>query len=84
MKMAEKTEIDVRKHTFVPEHTKLNQTEKKDVLEKYGISVKHLPKIQITDPAIAHLNAKQGDVIKIARRSKTAGESIFYRGVVNE
>lgn len=79
--MAEKTEIDVRKHRFVPEHTKLNQTEKKELLDKYGISIKHLPRITPSDPAIAHLNAKQGDVIKITRKSKTAGESFFYRGV---
>ena len=45
--------------------------------------VMELPKIKKDDLAIAHLGAKQGDVIKIIRKSSTAGEVFFYRGVVN-
>jgi DNA-directed RNA polymerase subunit H (RpoH/RPB5) len=77
-------QYDIRKHVFVPEHIKLNPAEKKEVLDNFGISFKHLPRILVSDVAIAHLNAKVGDVIKIVRKSKTAGESIFYRGVENE
>lgn len=77
-------QFDIKKHMFVPEHTKLSPAEKKDILDTYGVSFKHLPKILVSDPAIANLNAKTGDVIKIVRKSKTAGSSIFYRGVVNE
>lgn len=76
--------FDVRNHVFVPEHIKLNQEEKNQVLEKFGVSVKHLPKILSSDPGLAHLNVKQGDVIKIVRKSPTAGQTEFYRGVVNE
>ena len=76
--------FDIKKHTFVPEHKKLNQKETKDLFDKYGINFGNLPKILITDPAIEHLGVKQGDVIQIKRKSDTAGETIFYRGVVNE
>ena len=70
-------------HSLVPKHIKLNETEKKKLFEQYKISVRELPRIIQTDPAIASLNAKAGDVIKIIRRSETAGETAYYRGVVN-
>ena len=78
-----KKKYDINEHILVPEHTKLNEKEVKDLLEKYHISLKELPKISKKDPAIAHLNIKEGDVIKITRISKTASEAIFYRGVIN-
>jgi len=68
---------------LVPEHVKLTDKEKKELLGNYHISLKELPKISKKDPAIEHLNAKEGDVIKIIRKSKTASEAIFYRGVIN-
>ena len=55
--------------------------EKQELLAKYRISLKELPKIKADDPAIVKLNAKEGDDIKIRRQSPTAEESIFYRGV---
>ena len=78
-----KAKYDPRKHLLVPEHFKLTDKEKEVVLERYHISLKELPKIKKNDPAIDHLNVKEGDVIKIVRKSPTAGESIFYRGVIN-
>ena len=81
-KMAKKSH-DVSKHILVPVHTKLNDKEKKELLEKYHVSLKELPKIRKKDPAIAHLNAKEGDIIKVIRNSPTAEEAVFYRGVVN-
>ena len=78
-----KKKYDVRKHLLVPEHSKLNEKEKKELLEKYHITLKELPKIKKNDPSIDNLNAKEGDVIKIIRKSPTAGEAIFYRGVIN-
>ncbi len=78
-----KKKYDIRKHILVPEHSKLNEKEKKELLQKYHISLMELPKIRKDDPAIAHLGAKQGDVIKVIRKSPTAGEIAFYRGVVN-
>ena len=78
-----KKKYDISKHILVPEHSKISDKEKNDLLEKYHITLKELPKISKKDPAIAHLNVKEGDVIKIIRKSPTAGESIFYRGVIN-
>jgi len=71
-------------HELIPEHTKLSDKEAKALLKKYNITLKEIPKILISDPAIAHLSVKEGDIIKIKRKSRTAGSIIYYRGVVKE
>lgn len=78
-----KRKYDIRKHILVPEHIKLSDKEKKELLGKYHISLKELPKVKKNDPAIAHLNVREGDIIKVIRKSPTAGEVVFYRGVIN-
>lgn len=75
--------VEITKHQLVPKHQKLSEKEKSALLEKHNISLEELPKISKKDPAIAHLEVKVGDVIKIIRPSKTAGETEFYRGVAN-
>ena len=73
----------VEKHILVPKHSKLSEKDKQELFEKYNITFKELPKINKKDPAIAELDIKSGDVIKIARESPTAGKAVFYRGVIN-
>jgi DNA-directed RNA polymerase subunit H len=75
-------EFDVTKHELVPKHEILSEEEKTKLLKKYGITIKELPRILASDPAIKSLNPKIGDVVKITRKSKTAGESVYYRVVV--
>lgn len=79
--MKKKFKID--KHILIPKHTKLSENQKEKLLEKYNISIKELPRISKTDSGIISLSAKPGEVIKITRKSQTAGESIFYRVVVD-
>ena len=52
------------------------------VLKKYNCKPTELPLIFVTDPAILGLGVKPGDMIKISRKSPTAGESLYYRYVV--
>lgn len=75
-------EINVHEHIFVPKHEKLSDQEKKEVLEMYNVSPKQLPRINSKDPAIKDLDIKAGDIIKVTRKSQTAGESFYYRVVV--
>ena len=79
-----KTNVEVNKHVLVPEHKKLNDKEKAVLLERYHISPNNLPRILSKDQAISELKAKKGDVIKITRKSPTAGVTKFYRVVINE
>lgn len=67
---------------MVPKHIILNDEEKNNVLKKYRVMLRQLPRILITDPAIADKTPKIGDVIKIIRKSQTAGESVYFRVVV--
>lgn len=71
------------KHLLVPQHAKLPDKEKAEVLKKYNIKINDLPKIFLSDPAIAELDVKEGDVIKITRKSPTSGEAVYYRGVTS-
>jgi len=74
--------IDITTHKLVPKHIILNEKEKEEVLKKYSISSQHLPKIILSDPVIKAINGQVGDVVKIIRKSQTAGQSIYYRVVV--
>jgi len=81
--MAESEKIDVSKHILVPKHEKLSEDEAQALLKKYNIIKKGLPKIQKTDAAIKHLDIGVGDIIRIHRKSETAGKAIYYRVVIN-
>ncbi|MBT4334466.1 DNA-directed RNA polymerase subunit H [archaeon] len=75
--------FNISQHILVPEHIKLNDEEKTVVLKQYNIEETKLPKIFLKDPAIQHLEANVGDVIKIIRKSPTNVKSIYYRVVIN-
>ncbi len=77
-----KREIDISKNELVPKHSVLSEKEKEELLKKYGITLKELPRILSSDPMVKKLGAKPGDVIKIERKSPTAGKSIYYRVVI--
>ena len=70
-------------HVLVPLHEKLSDAEKKEILVKYNVTPLEMPKIRADDPAIRHLDVKRGDMIRIKRKSATAGTSYFYRVVIN-
>lgn len=80
-KVKETTKVE---HVLVPEHIKLSEREKEKLFKNFNVSLKEMPKISIHDAAIRHLDPQENDVIKILRKSPTAGTSVFYRGVINE
>lgn len=77
-------DFNILNHELVPEHTILNKEEEKEVLEKFKIRPENLPKILVSDPVVKAIGAKEGDVLKIIRKSKTAGTSLYYRIVVKK
>ena len=77
-------EVDVLKHELVPEQTILSDAEKKELFLKYDIQPMQLPKILTNDASVKAVGAKLGDVIRIIRKSMTAGVSTYYRIVSKE
>ena len=75
-------DYDASAHVLVPKHTKLDEKEKAKLFEKYKIAVFNLPKILLVDPAIKGLDVSPDDVIKIERKSITAGKTVYYRVVM--
>jgi len=78
-----KEPIIIEGHKLCPEHEILSDKEKENLLEKYHISIAELPKIIKDDPTIINFSPKSGDVVKIIRKSQSAGTAIFYRVVIN-
>lgn len=77
-----KNQVLVPDHAFVPKHEIVSKEEAEKVLKKFNCKPTELPLIFVTDPAILGLGVKPGDLIKITRKSPTAGESLYYRYVV--
>ena len=74
--------FDVSTHRLVPKHELLSDDQKQHLLEQYNIVLAALPEIDNKDPAVMKCKAKIDDVIRITRKSLTAGTTIFYRRVV--
>ncbi len=75
-------ELKVAGHILVAKHEILPVEARQKVLQKYNANPEKFPYILASDPVIKEIGAKPGDVIKILRPSETAGESVYYRLVV--
>jgi len=76
------TRFNVLDHVLVPKHEVLKPSEAVEVLRKLGTTPDKLPWIRASDPVARAIGAKPGDIVKITRRSPTAGVSIAYRFVI--
>jgi len=73
----------IKDHVLALEHSKASEKEVKELLAKYQITKREFPKIAKSDPAIRDMNLEEGSIVKIKRKSLTAGEAYFFREVVN-
>jgi len=74
--------FDIFEHALVPLHEILSEKEKTQLLAQYKVKPYQMPQIESGDPAVKAIGAKPGDILKITRKSTTAGEHITYRYVV--
>ncbi|RZN39056.1 MAG: DNA-directed RNA polymerase subunit H [Methanophagales archaeon ANME-1-THS] len=77
-----KGKFSILDHELVPRHEVIGANEVAEILEKFGLRKEQLPKIQKSDPVIREIKAEAGDVVRITRRSRTAGKSLSYRLVI--
>ena len=82
--------FNVLEHGMVPQHTLIPVKDEKDIIKLLEIGGKNaLPKIKKTDPVLKILSKiegpiKAGRLIKIVRKSSTAGQIVGYRMVSEE
>ncbi len=81
------SKFNVLEHEIVPEHHLVPVEEELNILSKLNVSKENLPKISINDPAIKALEEiygklEPGRMIRIIRKSPTAGYYEYYRIIV--
>jgi len=79
---AEYAFFDIFVHDLVPEHEIVSEEEVGKLVKDYGIQVNQLAMLKASDPVARAVGARAGDVVKITRKSPTAGVSVAYRYVV--
>jgi DNA-directed RNA polymerase subunit H len=67
---------------MVPDHQIMSEEEVSALLTTYNITTEQLPKVFHDDPAVKTIGAEADDVIRIIRKSHTAGRAESYRLVV--
>ncbi|MCC6042731.1 MAG: DNA-directed RNA polymerase subunit H [Candidatus Verstraetearchaeota archaeon] len=77
-----KKKFTILDHELVPKHILLSKEERRQLLEQLKIRPEQLPWIRASDPVAKLIGAKPGDIVKIIRKSPTAGETVAYRFVV--
>jgi DNA-directed RNA polymerase subunit H len=82
------SEFSVLKHELVPEHHLVLEKDEAGILKKIHATKEQLPKIRKSDPVIIALEdifgeIKEGRIVRIIRKSPTAGVSEAFRIVAS-
>lgn len=71
--------INIIDHRDVPKHEVMDEKEKQELLEKYGIKATNIPIILRDDAMARYLGLTPGEVVRILRPSPTSGTYVSYR-----
>ena len=73
--------FNITKHELVPKHEILSAEERNKTLRKYRTTLKHFPMILSSDPVARYYGVLPGTMMRITRKSPTAGVYTLYRVV---
>jgi DNA-directed RNA polymerase I, II, and III subunit RPABC1 len=74
--------VNITKHELVPKHEPLTEEEVADMLKAHSLQLSMLPRILSSDPLSRYFGMRRGQVLKITRKSETAGTYTTYRQVL--
>ena len=81
-KTEEELPFKITDHMLVPKHELIPPEEAAAILKRYNASPHEFPFVLSTDPAAKSIGAKPGEFEKVTRSSETAGETTYFRYVV--
>lgn len=74
--------VNITHHELVPKHTPLTEKEVQEVLHAHAIKKHQLPRLLTSDPVAAYFGLERGQVVRIERKSASAGVYVTYRQVM--
>ncbi|EPY27408.1 DNA-directed RNA polymerases I, II, and III subunit RPABC1 [Strigomonas culicis] len=74
--------VNITRHELVPRHVPLTPEQTREVLQAHALEVHQLPRLLATDPVARYFGLTRGNVVRIERRSESAGVYASYRQVV--
>lgn len=74
--------VNITKHELVPKHEPLSEAQVAELLKAHSLEKQMLPRMLTTDPVALYFGLEKGRVVRISRKSESAGKYVTYRQVV--
>jgi DNA-directed RNA polymerase subunit H len=76
-------QFNILKHSLVPPHRIMSHEEVEEIKRRFNLKLEELPRISRFEPVAQAICIKPGQVCEIARSSRNAIVSMYYRVCVN-
>ncbi|XP_072974997.1 DNA-directed RNA polymerase V subunit 5A-like [Typha angustifolia] len=74
--------VNITKHVLMPRHDVLTTEEKDNLLKKYSVEDKQLPRMLETDAIARYYGLEKGTVVKVSYDGELTGSHVTYRCVL--